>query len=356
MFSQYLSQLRNLQAHVSELVGVATDLSQTREFDVSPAPWKLRSQELKALKAVPVDAEEELRRLKEEHSEARRTIAQRDEHLSTAALKIETLESRMRDAQANIERINALQKDLETSTEQAASLKDDIEKQDRELKMLELERDKWKKVASDSRAYADGADAAGNKAGQERAVATAREMDELKNDIESLQSAVRYLREDNRRARLTEQQNYDWLAEPLKKPANAAEQRKALVIAEGKDVLSELVKMTSSAGVFNYGSIPKDRLSWRSAKTTPQYQAAKQTEDFAAWKSWQASVVKKSESLLLPAIRGSTDSARVKPAARLQIRLPGPNGKLLKSGSRSRVQIVGSREWDTLQSARVAAV
>lgn len=356
MFSQYLSQLRNLQAQVTEVATLATDLSQTREFDVSPAPWKLRSLELKALKAVPVDAEEELRRLKEEHSEARRTIAQRDEHLSTAALKIETLESRMRDAQANIERINALQMDLEASTEQATSLKDDIEKQDRELKMLESERDKWKKVASDSRAYADGADAAGNKAGQERAVATAREMDTLKQDIESLQSAVRYLREDNRRARLTEQQNYDWLAEPLKKPASVAEQRRALVVTEGKDVLSELVKMTSSAGVFDYASIPKDRLAWRSAKTTPQYHAAKQTEDFAAWKSWQDSVVKKSQSILVPAVRGGVDGTRPKPAARMQIRLPGPDGKLLKTGSRSRVQIVGSREWDALQSARAAAV
>lgn len=357
MFSQYLSQLRNLQAQVTEIVSLATDLSQTREFDVSPAPWKLRSQELKALKAVPVDAEEELRRLKDEHSEARRTIAQRDEHLSTAALKIETLESRMRDAQANIERIHALQKDLEDSQEQATSLKDDIEKQDRELKMLESERDKWKKVASDSRAYADGADAAGNKAGRERAVATAREMDALKKDIESLQSAVRYLREDNRRARLTEQQNHDWLAEPLNKAASAVEQRKALVVAEGKDVLSELVKMTSSASVFNYGSIPKDRLAWRSAKTTPQYHAAKQTEDYMAWKSWQDSVVKKSESLLLPTTRGNiADGPRQKPAARLQIRLPGSDGKLLKSGTRSKVQIVGSREWDALQSARVAAV
>ncbi|KGQ08616.1 Dynactin, kDa isoform [Beauveria bassiana D1-5] len=355
MFSQYLSQLRSMQALVSEVVGLATDLGQTREFDVSPAPWKLRSQELKALKAVPVDAEEELKRLKEEHSEARRTIAQRDEHLSTAALKIETLESRMRDAQANIERINTLQQDLAISTEQATSLKDDMQKQDRELKMLESERDKWKKIASDSRAYADGADAAGNKAGQERAVATAREMDALKNDIESLQSAVRYLREDNRRARLIEQPNYDWLSEPLKKPASAAEQRKALVIAEGKDVLSELVKMTSSAGIFNYGSIPKDRLAWRSAKTTPQYHVAKQTEDFAAWKSWQDSVLRKSESLLAPTVRGANPT-RPNPAATLQIRLPGLDGKVLKSGSRNRVQILGSREWDALQSARVAAV
>lgn len=356
MLSLYLSQLRNLQTQVSEVVGLATDLGQTREFDIGPAPWKLRSLELKALKAVPIDAEEELRRLKNEYSEARRTIAQRDEHLSTAALKIETLESRMRDAQANIERINALQTDLQVSNEHAASLMDDIEKQDRELKILESERDKWKKVASDNRAYADGADAAGNKAGQERAVATAREMDALKNDINSLQSAIRYLREDNRRARLTEQQGYDWLAAPLKQSTTPVEQRKALVVAEGKDVLSELVKMTSSAGVFNYGSIPTDRLAWRSAKTTPQYYAAKQTEDYTAWKSWQDSVLKKSESLMVSSNRDIGTGRPGQNVASLQIRLAGPDGKVLKSSARSRVQIVGSREWEALQSVRAMVV
>ena len=245
-----------------------------------------------------MDAEEELRRVKEEHQEARRTIAQRDEHLSTAILKIETLESRMRDAQANIERIAALQAELEASGQEVTSLKEDIEKQDRELKDLESERDKWKKIASDSRAYADGADAAGAKAGQERAVATAREMDELKNNIESLQSAVRYLREDNRRARMTEQPKLDWLAEPLKKPASMAEQRKNLVLSEGRDVLGEVVKMVSSANVFDFTSLPKDKLAWKPARETPQYHAAKAREDMMAWQEWQDAILRKRKLLL----------------------------------------------------------
>lgn len=351
-FSAYLAKLRIVTGQINDVAALATDLDQTQEFDVHPAPWKLRSQELKALKTVPVDAEEELRRLKEEHNEARRTVAQRDEHLSTAVLKIETLESRMRDAQANIERISSLQKDLEASGEQVTSLKDDIQKQDRELKSLESERDKWKKIASDSRAYADGADAAGMKAGQERAVATAREMDTLKKDIESLQSAVRYLREDNRRARMTEQQNYDWLAEPLKKPTSTAEQRKALVVAEGKDVLGELVKMATTSTVFDFGSLPTDKLAWKPAKSTPQYHAAKQMEDFAAWNSWKSSLLKKSSVLRTP----DAGKGRLRnPAAQLQIRLPGPDGKMKAgSGLGQNVQVVGSREWEALQSSRIA--
>ncbi|KAG5940033.1 hypothetical protein E4U53_007683 [Claviceps sorghi] len=358
MFSAYLNKLHRLTAHINDATALATDLDQTQEFDVHPAPWKLRSQALLALKTVPVDAEEELRRLKEEHNEARRTIAQRDEHLSTAALKIETLESRMRDAHANIERITNLQRQLETADEQVISLKEDIEKQDRELKSLETERDKWKKIASDSRAYADGADAAGMKAGQERAVATAREMDALKKDVESLQSAVRYLREDNRRARLTEQQNCEWLLEPLKKPAPMAEQRKALLLAEGKDVLGELVKMTASATMFKYAALPKDKLAWRPAKTTPQYHAAKQMEDYAAWKAWQESVVKKSS--LLRSTQEASDKAKGRrlgnPAAQLRIRLPGPDGKMMTgSGLGRNVEIVGSRAWEAIQSAGIGA-
>ncbi|KAK2590119.1 hypothetical protein QQS21_012199 [Conoideocrella luteorostrata] len=359
-FSAYLAKLRTATSQINDVAALATDLDQTQEFDMHPAPWKLRSQELKALKTVPVDAEDELRRLKEEHNEARRTVAQRDEHLSTAVLKIETLESRMRDAQANIERISSLQQQLEASGEQVTSLKEDIEKQDRELKSLESERDKWKKIASDSRAFADGADAAGMKAGQERAVATAREMDALKKDIESLQSAVRYLREDNRRARMTEQQGHDWLAEPLKKPASMAEQRKALVVAEGKDVLGELVKMATSATMFDLRALPKDKLAWKPAKSTPQYHAAKQAEDFAVWKAWQDSVVKKSSLLRNTTARVGGDTAKDcmrNPAAQLQIRLPGSDGKMITgSGLVRNVEIVGSRQWEALQSSQRIAV
>ncbi|KAH0442264.1 hypothetical protein CcaCcLH18_01702 [Colletotrichum camelliae] len=355
LFSTYLSRLRTLTSQISDLAALSTDLSQTQEFDVTPAPWKLRSQELKATKTIPVDAEEEMRRLKEEHNEARRAIAQREETLSTANLKIETLESRMKDANAKASRIEDLEAQIEAAKQKAASLAEDIDKQDRELKTLETDRDKWKKIAGDSKAFADGAGAAGAKAGQERAVATAREMDALKSDIASLQAAVRYLREDNRRARTTEQHNYDWLAEPLTKAPSVVEQRRALVMAEGKDVLSELVKFTTSAKVYDLGTLPQDKLAWKPARSTPQYHAAKQKEDLAAWKSWRDSVLKKSEVVL-----GRKDAAAEKKqmmrnvAARLQIRLPDADGKMVPGAGRD-VQIVGSREWEGLQG-RLAAV
>jgi dynactin 1 len=351
LFSTYLSKIRTLTNQVTDLAAVCNDLSQTQEFERSPAPWTVRAQELKALKVIPVDAEEELRQLKEHYNQSRREIALRDENLSTAALRIETLEARMRDANSKASRISDLEAQIAEAQNQMESLRKDIEQQDREAKTLEADRDKWKKIAGDSRAYGDAADTAGAKAGQERAVATAREMDALKDEIAGLQAAVRYLREDNRRARLVEQPKYDWLADPLKKPTPIAAQRKALVVAEGRDVLAELLDMATSAKVYDLSALPEDKMAWRPAKVTPQYHAAKQAEDFAAWKSWQSSVLQKSR-----VITGQQHSRRLdqghakmrKAAARLQIRLPDIDGKVFP-GSGSDVQIVGSREWEGLQ-------
>ncbi|KAI1506106.1 CAP-Gly domain-containing protein [Biscogniauxia marginata] len=368
LFSTYFSKLRVLTGQITDLAAVCGDLSQTQEFERSQAPWILRAQELKALKTIPVDAEEELRQLKEHYNEARRAIALRDENLSTATLRIETLEARMRDAHNKASRIADLEAQIVEAQEQAARLKKDIEQQDREAKTLEADRDKWKKIAGDSKVYGDAADAAGAKAGQERAVATAREMDALKEEIASLQAAVRHLREDNRRARVTEQPKYDWLSEPLKKPVSVGEQRKALVATEGKDVLGELLKMATSAKFYDLSSLPEDKMAWRPAKVTPQYHAAKQAEDFATWKSWHGSVVQKTQLVLAAQQQSqsgrrqeSAEHARMRrAAARLQIRLPDADGKVIPGpgdgGDGGGVQIVGSREWEGLQGRVMAAV
>ncbi|KAI2464302.1 CAP-Gly domain-containing protein [Annulohypoxylon bovei var. microspora] len=365
LFSTYLSKLRVLTGQIADLAAVCADLSQTQEFERSAAPWILRAQELKALKTIPIDAEEELRQLKEHYNDARRTIAMRDENLSTATLRIETLEARMRDANTKASRIADLEAQIEDAQERVASLKKDIEQQDREAKTLEADRDKWKKIAGDSRAFGDeaGDNAAGAKAGQERAVATAREMDALKAEIASLQEAVRYLREDNRRARTTEQARHDWLAEPLLKPKPVAEQRKQLVAAESRDALSELLKMVTSAKIFDLGSMPKEKSAWRPAKSTPQYHSAKLHEDYEAWKSWQSSIVQKSK-VVLGAEPGrkkqpEPDHARTmrRAAAKLQIRLPDADGKVIPGGDGKReVQVLGSKEWESLQGKLSAAM
>ncbi|OIW27965.1 hypothetical protein CONLIGDRAFT_619576 [Coniochaeta ligniaria NRRL 30616] len=364
LFGTYSNKLKALTTQISDLAALSIDLTQTQEFERSQSPWLLRSQELRALKTIPVDAEEELRHLKEEYNEARRAISVHEENLSIAQLKIATLESRMRDANTKASRISELEAALERTRAQTAGLKDDIEKQDRELKALEADRDKWRKVASDSSsrllAGAEGGagGVGGAKAGQERAVTTAREMDALHGEIASLRAAVRYLREDSRRARVTEQSGFEWLSEPLvRRRAEPAEQRRALVVAEGRDALGELVRLVSSAKVYDLSAAPADKLAWRPAKSTPRYHAARQAEDYAAWKGWRDEVLRKSRVIAGGGgeRRKEMDGKSIrKTAARLQIRLPGRDGKVVP-GMGEDVQIVGSREWEGLQG-RLAAV
>ena len=351
LFSTYLANLRVLMGQMNDLAALCSDLDQTQEFDVNPEPWIVKAQELRSQRIVPVDAEEDNRRLREECNDLRRTVAQREESFSTAQLKIETLESRMRDTQAKANRLGELEVDLDRARQKILGLKEDMDKQDRELRTLEAERDKWQKQAGQRAALAESSGGVGAKVGKERAVATAREIDALKNEITSLQAAVRFLREDNRRARTADQHKYDWLAEPLRKPQTLDQQRRALVSAEGRDVLGELVRMASSAKVYDLSTLPTDKLAWRRAKSTPQYHAAKQHEDYVAWKGWQEDVVRKSDRVLGKHRRGKLGRPG-DALAKLQIRLPGPDGKMTL-GTGNSVQIVGSAEWEDLQATKI---
>lgn len=348
LLSTYTNKLRTLTSALSELAALTSDLEQTQEFERATAPWVLRAQELRSSKTVPIDTEEEIRRLKDDNHERARLIAMRDQTLEEASVKIELLESRMRDATKKNEKINELERKIEEAKKLEAKLSETIETQNKELTTLEGDREKWKKIAEDARAL--GVVAPGSKAGQERAVATAREMEALKSEIDSLQAAVRYLREDNRRARLTDAESFVWLDGPLITPKTITEQRKDLVIAEGNDVLNELLALTTSAKVFDLSSMPKDRLAWRPAKSTPGYHMAQQRENFEAWNSWRENVERKGKVLIeRDANRGLGVQNRKAVAAKVEMKLPTWHGKTASEGKE--VEILDPEQWSGFKGA-----
>lgn len=212
---------------------------------------------------------------------------------------------------------------------------------------MEADREKWKKIAENTKAI--GVVAPGSKAGQERAVATAREMEALKSEIASLQSAVRFLREDNRRVRLSHHQSLDWLEAPLKISPSKEEQRKALVLAEGQDVLHELLNLASAAKIYDLNTMPKNRLAWRPAKSTPQYHVSKQREDYEAWSSWREAVLKKGKALTERDVnRGVERKFRGSMAAKVALKLPDLEGKGV--GSTREVEIVDPENFEGFRS------
>jgi dynactin 1 len=347
LFSTYSNKIRTLTNSLADLAAMASDLEMTQEFERAPAPWALRSQELKSSKTVPVDAEEEMRRLKDDNHERARLIAMRDQTLEEASVKIELLESRMRDATKKNERITELEKKIEHAKKRETELTESIESQNKELTSIEADREKWKKIAEDAKAL--GVVAPGSKAGQERAVATAREMEALKTEIASLQAAVRYLREDNRRARLVDSSGLDWLESPLIKPKTKEEQRKALVVAEGQDVLNELLNLTNSAKLYDLSTMPKNRLAWRPAKSTPQYHVAKQREDYESWNGWKEDVVKKGRALEERDPNSPSPTRKLKSnlAAKVQMMLPEFEDKGVRPGGE--VEIVDPDEFENFR-------
>jgi dynactin 1 len=328
----------------------------TVEFERSPAPWVTRAHDLKSMKVISVDAEEEIRRLKDDIHERATQIKLRDKAIEESAVKIELLESRMRDAMRKGECINELEKAIEQSKAREKDLAEAIDSQVREIQTLEGELDRWKKTANERQIL--GAVDSGDRAGAELAVATAREIDALKRERDSLQGAVRYLREDNRRLRIAEgNTTQSWLFEPLTPPKSHKQQREQLVVAEGHDLLAELLNLASNARIYDLSRQPKNRLAWRPAKSTPRFHVSKQAEDYKAWASWRDSVIKRGSALrdirdpVLP-----PKSAKPVTAARVDIRVPslyGPSGYFpsggVKPGNPAEIRIVNPGDFEAFR-------
>jgi dynactin 1 len=340
LFSTYSNKLRTSTNALVDLAALTSDLDVTQEFELPSAPWLIRSQELKSSKTVPIDAEEEMRRLKDDNHERARIIAVRDQTLGEAAVKIELLESRMRDATKKNERITELERRVHDAKKSETEHREAAESHRKEMAQLEVECEKWKKVADDAKAI--GSVTPGTSAGQERAVATAREMEALKSEIASLQAAVRYLREDSRRARLSDPQSLAWLETPLTQARSKEELRKDLVVAEGNDVLSELLNLTKTAQVYDLSQMPKNRLAWRPAKQTPQYHVAKQREGFEAWNIWRVEVERKGKVLAERDANKGAAMVKRAMAARVDLKLPSWEKDV---GVGREVEILEPEEW-----------
>ncbi|KAI9839543.1 MAG: hypothetical protein M1819_002169 [Sarea resinae] len=326
------NKLRSLTNQLVDLGSLTSDLEMTAEFERGPAPWVIRSKELKSTKIVSIDTEEEIRRLKDDIHERATQLRLRDQTLEESAVKIELLESRMRDATKKGNQIHELERLLDEGRSREKDLADAIETQTQELQALESERDKWKRLADEKRATASGlADSSLQaKEGAEKAVATAREMEALKADILALQASVRYLRTDNRRLR-TARDNVasgralDFLDTPLlsrDRRSNSRgndgayvghgareESQRRLLEQEGHDVLAELLNLASNpkyAQKVDLGLLPKDnRTGWRPAKETPGYHVARQREYFESWKAWGEGVAKRAHAHSLASCRNN---------------------------------------------------
>ncbi|KAF3482990.1 uncharacterized protein GIQ15_02314 [Arthroderma uncinatum] len=305
------NKLRLLTGYVDETSNLSSDLSQTVEFERRQSPWVARSKALKASQAKSPDADEEIRRLKNEVNEASNALGAKDRIFEEQSIKIELLEARMREAGKKA----AAVKDLEAEIESLQSKENEfialVERQSQTMQAIERERDEYRsrleklKRASDSDGSTGiGGALAGNAAAS---LSIMRENEALRAEVTSLQSAVRYLRDDNKRAHLLDPYSVQrsnhmraWLDVPLvrpKAPVNEHEpDYRHKQAAECRDVLSHLLRLTKESKFVDLKasgtSDATNRLAWRPVKSTPRYHVLKQREQYEQWSQWKDEVFK----------------------------------------------------------------
>ncbi|KAF8454601.1 dynein associated protein-domain-containing protein [Terfezia claveryi] len=369
-FSAFGKELRSLTNMLVDLGSMASDLDMTAEFERAPAPWIVRAQELKNTKIVNVDVEDKCRRLKEEIRELVTQIRVREKSLDEAAVKIEHLESRMSTVGKQSERIEKLEKSLEDSVTHESKLEASVEQLNNEI--LQLERDvvKWKKTAQEKRTAGDI-----DRTGQERAVATAREVASLKSEITNLSGAVNFLREENARIKQVDlSATNSWLFEPIKPSAipvtnngvHVGKRDKATreklwkeeITREGKDLLSELVSLATESKIIDLRETPKNRNAWRPVRETPGYIYWRQRERYEALAGWRDSIVERAgkwDDMNIPTpstpVKGRKEK-RISAVAKIQAYHMYP-GLEMKRGLAPKVEVVirEPESWDVLKES-----
>jgi dynactin 1 len=338
IFNAISKDLRNLGAALSDLAAVATDIDMTAEFEKAPPPWQVRALDLKSTKVVNVDIEEELRRLKYDIRESATQIRLRDMSLEESAVKIELLESRMRNVTKQSERIEALEKLLLEGGQREKDFSKAIEELNEEVQALETEVGKWRKAAEDKRAVGET-----DRAGQERAVATAREVESLKKEIMNLKGAVEFFREEAaaiRRRDLTAPDS--WLLEPLvETPEMLVRKYEAQLAKEARDVMGELRSLVLEEKVVKITRTKKD-MRWRPVKESPKWTCARQKERYEAVKGWKEDLLGR-----VQAHTGGQEKKRGGEVGKVKLRLPEGWTKL--QGEVDQVVVHEPESWEELR-------
>lgn len=312
-----LNKLRDLAGQLDGLDSISSNLSRTVEFERGAFPWIARAAELKSNKTISPDADEEIRRLKNEVHEVSTALGVKDNTLEERGIKIELLESRMRETSKKASMV----KDLETRIEQfqtsEAELQKLVERQQNELQAVEKEREeiksRYEKLKHMSGAAGVTTTGDGIVIDNEASLAAMQENESLRAEVESLQSAVRFLREENRRSSILDPYSvqrstelHAWLDTPLTRAAPTPEQEKIQRTAlESRDVLTHLLKLTKETRVADLKStmVPAPsgenqnqsesvaRNTWRPSKSRLRYQVLQQRENFEHWAEWRDDIV-----------------------------------------------------------------
>ncbi|KAF7171977.1 hypothetical protein CNMCM6106_006283 [Aspergillus hiratsukae] len=302
------NRLRSMGGLIEELDAISSDLSITTEFERRSPPWIARAAELKSNKTISPDADEEIRRLKNELHEASTALGVKDKTIEEQALRVELVESRMREATKKASMVKDLESKIEEMQAKEADLEGIIETQRKDLQALEAEREdlrnRLERVKRLSGTTGVGTTTDGVVIDNSLSLATMRENETLRAEVASLQAAVRFLREENRRSSMLDPYSvqraadmHSWLDLPLTKPPSSVLQDKVQQTAsESRDVFTHLLKLTKESNICDLKSTMSqnngNRVGWRPSKVKLRYQVLQQRENYERWAEWKDDIVR----------------------------------------------------------------
>lgn len=287
------------------LLGVASNLSNFSELERRAAPWTVRAKIRREQKTIDPQIEEQLRKLERAAHEQRVSMSAKDKAIEEQNLKIELLEARGKAAKDHATVLQKLEKELAEAVAdrgKAASELEGLVKEKQALEQRHAEANARLALLNQSVVAGDSGAAASTLKHETRSLELAAEIDLLKEEMTSLQSAVRFLKAENHRLLYPfspvtlAATNHAWLeTNPLPKPG-AVSQRGGALVAEVKDVFKDLLQLSSimrplqlqNPSEVNAGS---KQSSWRPRKKTPQYLVSQQREEFDKWSEWKRDLV-----------------------------------------------------------------
>ncbi|KAL9052140.1 MAG: hypothetical protein Q9162_005601 [Coniocarpon cinnabarinum] len=370
--SPLLQRLKQITTSLASVLESTTNLGSVHEFSRPEPPWFQRAAALRSAKQHTQDTEAELVRLKDAMQAQSQELRSKDQSLDENRVKIELLESRTKDASEKAARITDLSQALDAVQGRERDMLKRAEAHATEVAALSAEKVHWKNLAESRNAEDDGGEAEAKSHGSvpptprgEWALFGSREMDALRNEVDDLTSAVRFLREDSRKTRLAKPDEWHmaWLGEPLfkKRPTTAEEQHQGRTLKsrqrEAFDALQSVV--TDSEGLVELRKTlgSAERWKWRPAKQKTGWKVARQREEWVLWQSRCYSIVKDAEDHSYHGEANTERGATSRPASASDrdesAGLTARNGRTLTPGAGHKTSPADARSTTTVGDAEL---
>ena len=352
-FSGLASKMAITMAQLQAFYNMTSNLTQTIEIPSppSPPPWQLLAQKLRDEAAASTTQEAEFIQAKNEIQERNAALAMRDKILEEMTVKVEVLEKRVGESGGRKEQVKQLETALQAAKITEKEVLSKLGELRRDLRSLEAERDQWRKTPIAPVSTAVDL-TRGSTVSTTPSVSAQAQIQSLKTEISTLESTVRYLR--NQAHTLRFHSTLAFLDEPLIPPQPPAQ---SLLQTEARDALKEMLHLvTQPENQLVKLVVPQrgERLKWRPAKDTAAWRTSRMKEEWEGWREWKHDLSKRSTQGIRPDHERKAVNGPKKALARLNARLP--NVGIPVKGAMKEVRILKPGEWeDVLAIAGIEA-